>query len=37
MIENADSTTKALAKYTTKSNGEDGIIHFLNEWNPINL
>ena len=36
-MENADSTTKALAKYTTKSNDEDGIIHFLNEWNPINL
>lgn len=36
-MENADSTTKALAKYTTKSNDEDGIIYFLNEWNPINL
>lgn len=26
---NADSKTKALAKYTTKSNDEDGIVHFL--------
>ena len=28
-MDNADSTTKALAKYTTKSNDEDGIVHFL--------
>lgn len=34
---NADSTTKTLAKYTTKSNDEDGIVHFLKEWNPVNL
>lgn len=32
-MQNADSTTKSLAKYTTKSNDEDGIVHFLTKSN----